>query len=685
MNGLMKSRFSNLVRILIPFMFVFCAGCAYQENILSLDAPAEVSIAKETQEPEPTVAEVQTSVPTWQPVSDGLIRLPVTGAEKRTADDLNEADRPEVNRSHLSQELIGMVSGQLEPKTENGSEYLINDRLDYIVNNPLTGDTRIQPARLRYISENAFWWKSITAQVADEQVQAVAQNFEEQIVLINEGIFGGELLESVDHKPWIHILMIEEPSWEEAVHYFNGASEYPGVIEPLSNRKDMILVNLEKVVIDSGIFSGELAYAYSQLILWNQDPNEDFWLKEAISELALFLIGAPPKGNNLAVSNAELFAENPSIQLTARPGRGGIESNELFFAHHAAERLFAIYLLEQFGPQLIANIVNNPAPGVLGIHTELAKLPGAPRFEDVYSSWIIANLINRTSMGDGKYGYKGIRPASPFLELVDSLDGEQLVGSLPPYGTRYYEVRPQGPVQINFTGSTLARLTPADPASGRYSWYSNRGDETEFSLMRAFDLSELDAATLNFKTWYQLEEFYDFAYVQVSVDGGSTWEILESEYGTQKDPNNLSLGVGYTGETPDWVLDSADLTPYCGQEIQLRFHVITDFTNNGYGFQVDDITIPELGYFDSAEDGLGGWEAKGFVRSSNFVPAEWIIWLVETSSPIRVERISPTQDQVANFEINALGDNFARAVIAISPTAPVTTMEIDYEINFQQH
>jgi hypothetical protein len=614
-----------------------------------------------------------------------LILLPVTGAEKRTADDLNEADRPAVNRYHLANELIGMMSDQSEPETANGNEYLLNDRLDYIVNNPLTGDSRIQPARLCHISENAFWWKSITAQVEDEQILTAAQNFEKQIILINEELFGRESMEGVDHNPWIHILLIDEPSWEDSTHYFNGANEYPSTIEPLSIQEEMIFVNLERVVIDSKVFAGELAYAYSQLVLWNQDPNEDFWLKEALSKLALFLIGAPPRGNNMGVSNTELFAEYPSVQLTSRPGRSVIESGELFFAHLAAERLFAIYLLEQFGPQLIANIANNPAPGMLGIHAELAKLPGAPRFDDVYASWIVANLINRTSMGDGKFGYKGIRPVSPLLEPVQSLDGEQIVDSLPPYGTRYYELRPEEPVQINFTGSTLARLTPADPASGRYSWYSNRGDESEFSLTRSFDLRDLESATLNFKTWFQLEEFYDFAYVQVSWDGGSTWELLETNYGTEEDPNNISLGVGYTGETHDWVLDSVDLSPYAGQEIQIRFHVITDFTANGYGFQVDDITIPELGFFDGAEDGLGGWEANGFVRSSNFVPTEWIIWLVETSSPIQVERIPLTQNQAVSFKINELGEKFTRVVIAISPTAPVTTMEIDYEIEFQQH
>jgi hypothetical protein len=59
-------------------------------------------------------------------------------------------------------------------------------------------------------------------------------------------------------------------------------------------------------------------------------------------------------------------------------------------------------------------------------------------------------------------------------------------------------------------------------------------------------------------------------------------------------------------------------------------------------------------------------------------------WLVEFSNPIQVERIALMPDQAAEFEITGLGEDFTRAAIVISPTAPVTTMEIDYEIGFKQ-
>ena len=64
--------------------------------------------------------------------------------------------------------------------------------------------------------------------------------------------------------------------------------------------------------------------------------------------------------------------------------------------------------------------------------------------------------------------------------------------------------------------------------SGRYVWWSNRGDESDTTLTRTFDLTGLEQATLQAWLWYDIEKDYDYAYVEVSTDGGQTWEVLGS-------------------------------------------------------------------------------------------------------------------------------------------------------------
>jgi immune inhibitor A len=654
--------------------------------LAACSTPAETEIPPTPTKEVPATAteavEVPTAVPTQEAIPDGLIKVPVPDSAVQTAAELEAAERAPVDRIQLAKEFEGLSDDELIVQLPEGTEWQINQRSEFIIKKNLGGTTpdyQALPARLRYISDNAYWWTSVNATLAsDEEIEAAATNFEAEVFPINRLIFGKEWSPGIDGDPRIHILMVQEEGWGNTFGYFSNIHEYPKSVESASNEKEMFFVNLGPVALDSVGFAGELSHELHHLIHWNQDKNEDLWFQETMSELAKFLVGAGPstaRGSN----NAELFAEDPTIQLTAWPER----SDQLSRPHYGAVWLFSVYLLEQFGPDLVKNIVQNPAPGVIGIQEELAKLPDAPSFEQVYADWIVANLLDMPTIYAGQYGYQDIDPANIQYQPVQRFDGEPIIESLPPYGAQYYLVSRDQPVQVSFDGSTLARLTPADPYAGEYVWYSNRGDETEFTLTRSFDLSSLDSATLNYQTWYELDNYFDFAYLEASTDEGMTWEIIETNHGTSEDPTKNSLGVGYTGSSVNWLSESIDLTPFAGQEILLRFHVLSDLSTTRDGFQVDEITIPELDYYDGAEDDSGGWEARGFVRSSNFVPAEWIVWLITAGNPPQVFPIEINPDQTAQFDIPGLGTEYPRAAVIISPTAPTTTMELDYELVFE--
>ena len=124
-----------------------------------------------------------------------------------------------------------------------------------------------------------------------------------------------------------------------------------------------------------------------------------------------------------------------------------------------------------------------------------------------------------------------------------------------------------------------------------------------------------------------LEEDWDFAYVEVSEDGGETWTILETTLTTDENPNGTSFGPGLTGGSTGWVDDSVDLTPYAGSEVLVRFEYVTDDAVNGRGLCLDDFAIDEIGWADDAEND-GGWEADGFARVNNLVPEEFLVQIV---------------------------------------------------------
>ena len=109
------------------------------------------------------------------------------------------------------------------------------------------------------------------------------------------------------------------------------------------------------------------------------------------------------------------------------------------------------------------------------------------------------------------------------------------------------------------------------------------GDSIGSTLSRRLDLSGVDRATLNYRTWFDVEEDWDYAYVLVSTDGGSTWDVIQAPGTSPGNPVGNSFGPGYTDAANGWLEESVDLTGYAGHDAFLRFQYVTDDAINGMG------------------------------------------------------------------------------------------------------
>lgn len=94
--------------------------------------------------------------------------------------------------------------------------------------------------------------------------------------------------------------------------------------------------------------------------------------------------------------------------------------------------------------------------------------------------------------------------------------------------------------------------------------------------------------TLRFRTWYDIELDWDYAYVEVSTDGTS-FETIEGNITTAFNPNGNNHGHGITGSSSGWVDAVFDLSDYAGESITIRFSYKTDGYVMDEGFYVDDI------------------------------------------------------------------------------------------------
>lgn len=179
-------------------------------------------------------------------------------------------------------------------------------------------------------------------------------------------------------------------------------------------------------------------------------------------------------------------------------------------------------------------------------------------------------------------------------------------------------------VKINLP---LKTLTLAEPHSGETMWYSSADQSwAKNSLTR--DVSVPAGATdARFWMWnnFHIEEDWDFGFVEVSTDGGTTWteQKVYNEAGTAvttpdgySDPNGRMVDFGnkkygLTGATDGWEHNYASLTAFAGQNIKVRMLYATDEAFEDTGWFVDDLSVTNGAttvWSDDAEAN-NGWTA----------------------------------------------------------------------------
>ena len=228
----------------------------------------------------------------------------------------------------------------------------------------------------------------------------------------------------------------------------------------------------------------------------------------------------------------------------------------------------------------------------------------------------------------------------------------------------------------------MVKILDQEAHSGRYAFWSNKGDESNTSLTREFDFSqETGPLTFQFYTWYDLEQDYDYTYLEVSEDG-EHWDIIRTPSGTDVDISGNSFGWGYNGSTDGWIEEKVDLSAYVGKKVQIRFEYITDAAVNGEGMLVDDIQIPEIGYQEDFESGTGDWDPAGFVRSENILPQTFRLNLIQFNqdgTTITSIPLDANQEAHIPFE-NKPGDS---VVLTVSGTTGFTRQPALYEYSIE--
>jgi immune inhibitor A len=309
--------------------------------------------------------------------------------------------------------------------------------------------------------------------------------------------------------------------------------------------------------------------------------------------------------------------------------------------------------------------------------------------------WVAANAINNLSSAS-PYGYAEIN-ARVTPQVHASALPFRYEGLVRQYGADYIAIESstQDALQVSFAGQPEVRLVPNDPASGRYQWWSNRGDASHSLLERSFRLSGVSTATLSYDLWYDIEPGWDYAYVRASGDGGVTWSVLQGQQGSDYDPAGNALGWGYTGRSgtqpataipglPRWVRDSVDLSAFAGKPVLVRFDYVTDEAVNSVGLCLDNLALEAIGYSDDVEQGEQGWRSDGFIRHDNRLPQAFDAQLITLGEEPRVQALKVDTSGRGDWLLAPDDEGGAPPrILAITALAPVTTEPATYTLRIE--
>jgi hypothetical protein len=400
------------------------------------------------------------------------------------------------------------------------------------------------------------------------------------------------------------------------------------------------------------LYEQVFTHEYEHAIHYDHDPDEASWVDEGLADLAPYLVGYGHSSDALAYYT--IYHRTP---LTV--WGGGLED-------YGASYLFQLYLLENFGgPDFVKGLVNDSTNGIEGIENQLASQGyGDVTFDDVYRDWTLANYLDDLALpgaSGAPLGYEGLDIPSAdtwgysIQWSIKNHYGSDNRGNLPiprywggyNSGTVQYplgDLMPYAPMYLTYGGFTpklianlRAPLTTGVPAhSGSRQLWGGRGDLLFNTATLAAPLTLGSDAALTFWANYQIEDAWDFGFVQISTDGGTTWISLENEDTTiDHDPSAITTAVdnlpGFTGSSGGWVEESFDLSAYAGQSVLLRFLYITDWATTEAGFYVDDIVVTdatETLLQDDLESGSGTWDLDGWQHTTGLAENDWAMTLL---------------------------------------------------------
>ncbi|HEY7975129.1 MAG TPA: hypothetical protein VID72_07290 [Ktedonobacterales bacterium] len=632
--------------------------------------------------------------PAWTaPTTAPTIAAPTTtdpaAIEAYNAQVVGQTPRPVRNLYTLTQRLVNHQPGHIACQaTKSPPDEQVGAEQQFWVINPNQSGYHQIGARLDYVTPHLYVYVQDGVDVDYLALKQSADRFEAQTYPRDRAAFGDQWNLGPDHQA--RITLLNATNLGPVGGYFSSEDEYPTAINPFSNARQMIYLNLSGgATPGSAYYDATLAHEFQHMIHWWERPTDPSWVNEGMSVLAQRLNGLPTDGLERAYFNA------PQTPLVS----GWTDDARANLPRYGAAFAFMDYFYERYGGDAALRALMASGDQVpQAFDQALARLHSRDRFNDVYKKFLTANLLNDQTIAGGVYSYQAFPGERARAATVNNYPYTLTSGSLAQYGAAYYDFHsPAGssasPLTLNldFSGAPTTSIIPNTPyGTAPTEWWSNSGDNMDSTLTRKIDLTGVTTGPIQmtFDAWYNLEQGFDYTYVEASADGGDTWSSLPVTTATTTNPNGENEGYGITGVSgggsqPQWTPESVDLSAYAGTQVRLRFETVTDDAVHNAGFALDSLSIPAINYTSDAPTD-SGWVANGWTRTNNVLPQQWIVQAVVyypggKAPSAQTVTVDATTGQ-ASAAFLSFGGEINHVALIVSPVAPTTFTVAPYQL-----
>lgn len=310
-------------------------------------------------------------------------------------DAVNTGDEDEIT-DETNDDSFVVIEGDLE--CTESDKYWIYDLSSMPPKNiQICAHVRSESDRVRVLVEDEAWGTKVDA---DEVIKLLTAWELQTPADENNGIYDivtgifGDVPDVFDGYPGIYLFLyqIADYNGNSFDGYFRVDDQNTG---SYSNKREMIHINVaNKSPADNYMLSVQ-AHEFQHLIHWGADKDEDPWLNEAMSELAMVVTGFGSDdawvSSWLSTPAEPLMSNGPSYD-------------------YGVLLLFGAYLHDRFGEEFISELVFDGANGMDSIDATLGHIDQPTYFHEAAADFSMAVLAQDATFNDGIFGFTNIAP-----------------------------------------------------------------------------------------------------------------------------------------------------------------------------------------------------------------------------------------------------------------------------------